>query len=155
MAEFGTTSFGSYVNHGINQNDESRLNNLYSNITFGTYSPSFSGVINVAAVSGFVARYSKIGDVVTVNGAFEMIATTGTVAGQTTNLTITLPITSNLANVYELAGSAVNGTVATGNKAQIVAETAADRALVKWLEVAANNAVQKIYSYNFSYQILT
>jgi len=70
--------------------------NKTSNLTSGTYTPTSTGTLNMSAVYGRISNYQRNGDIVTVI----------TTSSGATNVRVSLPIASNLANTYsDLAGS--------------------------------------------------
>lgn len=150
MSEFSSTSFGNYVNKSIDYTEEKRLQNLYNNITFGDYTPTFSGQVNVTAASGFVTNYTKIGDVVTVVGRFEVQPVTGTVGGTDSQMVFDLPISSDLANVYDLNGTHNCGTV-SGIGGSINAETTVNKAQVRWLD---KDGTHRFHNFTLSYKLI-
>lgn len=69
----------------------------------GTYTPTLSNTTNVAASTARLCTYSRVGNMVTVTGQFDIdptLAVTATVLG------ISLPIASNFTTVYEAGGGA-------------------------------------------------
>lgn len=81
-------------------------------VDFGTYTPTVTGVTNVAASTAFPLQYLRVGNVVQVGGNIAVQATAG--AGTQTRVGISLPIASAFATVDQLggAGAATQGTTA-------------------------------------------
>lgn len=110
----------------------------------GTYAPTDSANVNLDAASMTTAQYSRAGNVVTVSGQFTV--------DPTTTLTLTsfdfgLPYSSAIAQVYEIAGTAVCGA-SFGESAQISAVVALDKAQVTFTPTQTASVT---YSYTFTY----
>lgn len=110
----------------------------------GTYTPVDSANVNLDAASMTTAQYSRAGNVVTVSGQFTV--------DPTTTLTLTsfdfgLPYSSAIAQVYEIAGTAVCGA-SFGESAQISAVVALDKAQVTFIPTSTASMT---YSYTFTY----
>lgn len=102
---------------------------------FGAYLPTLFNTVNIAASTAFSAQYLRLGSVVTVSGQVNIDPT----AAGDTQLGISLPVASNLANANELAGTAFSPVVAEG--AALFGDAANDRATLEFQAVsAANNA---------------
>lgn len=83
------------------------LNKVRDSITSlfasGTYTPTLTGVSNVSSTTSTLCQYMRVGNTVTISGK---VRVTGTTAGTTATISITLPIAqNNFANSYEAAGS--------------------------------------------------
>ena len=112
----------------------------------GTYTPTLTNGANVDASTAYQCLYTRIGNVVTVAGKIDIDATlTATV----TQVDLTLPIASSLANDYELSGSATNVTDPTSGT--ILAEVTADKARIVVKPTGIGN---QGYRFVFMYQIL-
>lgn len=73
------------------------------NIASGTYTPTLTAVTNVSSTTSTTCQYMRVGNTVTISGK---VRVTGTTAGTTATISITLPIAqNNFANSYEAAGS--------------------------------------------------
>jgi hypothetical protein len=69
----------------------------------GTYTPTLTAVSNVSSTLATVCQYMKVGSVVTISGK---VRVTGTTAGTTATISITLPFAqNNFGNSYEAGGS--------------------------------------------------
>lgn len=118
-----------------------------ANITGGgVYTPTVTGVVNVAAATAFQCQYARIGDVVTVSGKIAVDPT----AAVDTQVAITLPITSNLGADEDLGGTAVCYTVA-GQSAAILGDATNNRALLRWLAVDLAN---QPFAFSFMYRVI-
>lgn len=111
-----------------------------------TYTPTLTNVTNVAASTAFDAQYMRIGKIVTVSGKVTVDPT----AAGATELGISLPIASNLANEEDCAGVAFSPGVA-GQGAAVLADTTNDRAAMKWVAV---DITSQTMAFTFTYQIL-
>lgn len=116
-------------------------------VTSGTYTPTLTNVANLDASTAYLCQYMRVGSVVTVSGKVDVDPT---LTGTSTQLGITLPIASNLANAQNCAGTAfASGIAAQG--AAILADTTNDRAQMQWIAGDVSN--QAMY-FTFTYQII-
>lgn len=114
---------------------------------FGTYTPTLTNVTNVTASTAFACQYSRVGNTVTVSGYCNVQATAGTTL---TELGISLPIASNLANAQECCGTAAAyGTV--NQSGAILADVTNDRASLRYLSVDTTN---RSMGFIFTYQVI-
>jgi parallel beta-helix repeat protein len=122
------------------------LNTAGSYNEYGVYTPTLTGVTNVAASTAYECQYAVVGKTVTVTGKVDVDPTsTGS-----TKLGISLPVASNLANAEDLAGVAFSPAVA-GQGAAVLGDTTNDRAQMEWIAVDTSN---RTMAFSFSYQIL-
>ena len=108
---------------------------LYS----GTYTPTVTGVANIAASTPLACQYERSGNIVTVSGGVTFQPTAASVI---TRLDISLPIASNFTLFNNLGGTAANSGTAgacavifgetTGKKARLEYTNAADTASRNW-----------------------
>lgn len=113
----------------------------------GTYTPTRSGESNLDGnVTPSECQYMRVGSTVTVSGRFTADPTT---TATTTYFELTLPISSNIGAVEDLAGVAVCG--ATSESAEITGVVANDTALITWL---ATDTASQSWSFTFTYQII-
>lgn len=115
------------------------------NIVSGTYTPTLTGVANVAASTAYLCQYMRVGSVVTVSGKLD-IDTTSTGA---TQLGISLPIASNIANPQNCAGTAAPSGV--GEVGAILGDASNDRAELNYVAIDTSN--HSLY-FSFTYQII-
>lgn len=118
-------------------------------LTAGTYSPTLTAITNIAASTPRVTQFYRIGNMVTVFGNLNADPTAA--GGGNTQLDVSLPIASDLANNFELAGT---GTVALATAerpgVEIVGETTNNRASFIWF---APDGADRRLSFQFSYQV--
>lgn len=115
-------------------------------ITSGTYTPTLTNVTNVDASTAYTCQYTRIGSMVTVSGK----VTIDPNATSATELGMSLPIASNLANEEELGGTAADN--ANNNHAvRIKADTTNNRAAFVFTPSGNGSAD---YSFIFMYQII-
>jgi hypothetical protein len=112
----------------------------------GVYTPTLTGVANVAGSTAFQCQYARVGDVVTVSGKVSIDPT----AAVDTQLGISLPIASNVAAEEDVAGTAVCPTIA-GQSAAILGDAVNNRATLRWLAVDVTN---QPFAFTFSYRVL-
>lgn len=117
------------------------------NITSGTYTPTLNNTTNVSASTAYACQYMRVGGVVTVSG---MVNIDPTAAGQTV-LTMSLPVSSNLANDYELAGTGTQDITVTNMTTVLIRGSAANDVAV-FVYNAISTAAQNVY-FHFTYKI--
>ncbi len=110
----------------------------------GTYTPTLTGVTNVAASTAYACQYLRVGKVVHVSGQVDIDPT----AGAATELGISLPIPAAFTANRQLAGTAVSSAVA--ESAAIRADATNDRAQLVWTATStANNS----WFFTFTYLV--
>jgi len=112
----------------------------------GTYTPTLTNITNVTSSSSPIAQYTRVGNIVTVFGRFDITPTTA--SGTLTEIGISLPVASNFTTYTDLNGLG-SGTFLDSIK--IVADNVNDRAI---LSATANTASTDAVFYSFSYQVL-
>ena len=117
-----------------------------TDLASGTYTPTLTNSVNVAASTAYPCQYLRVGSVVTVSGRVD-IDPTG--AGDT-QLGLSLPIASNLSAPEQLAGTAVSAAVA-GLCAAVLGDATANRATVQYVAVDLAN---RTFSFSFQYLIV-
>lgn len=146
------TGAGDSSNH-YHSSDRARANHTgtqaistISDVTIGTYTPTLTGVANVAASTAYTCQYIKAGTMVVVSGKVDVDPT----AAAVTQLGISLPVASNFANPEECAGTAFCPAVA-GQGAAILADAANNRAEMQWVAVDLAN---RTMAFTFVYRII-
>ena len=112
----------------------------------GTYTPTLTGVANVAASTAAACQWLRVGSVVTVTGVLDLDPT----AAALTQLGISLPIASNLTALGQCAGVAVAPGIA-GQCAAVRGDVTNDRAQLEYVAVDLTN---QPWAFSFSYQVL-
>ncbi len=112
----------------------------------GNYTPLLSNVLNLSASQAFECQYLRVGNVVTVSGRVSIDPT----AAGPTQLSISLPISSNFQKLEQCAGAAAAPSVA-GQSASIQASTGSNNALLQW--VAVDTSSQNMF-FTFTYSVL-
>lgn len=110
-----------------------------------SYTPTLFNTTNVSASTASVTRAYRSGTFMYVYGVVTIDATS---AGAASELGMSLPTASNLANVYDLAGT---GAQADGTAVQISADATNDRAKFSFTPVTATN---NQYSFQFCYIVI-
>lgn len=119
-------------------------NRFYS----GVYTPTLTGVANVAATTAYAAQFTRVQNVVTVSGRLEVDATSPSVD---TEVLITLPVPSTFTASEQCAGTA-NVSFVQGMSGAIFADaTDWTKALLRYV---ANDAANRGFSFIFQYQVL-
>lgn len=112
-----------------------------------TYTPTLTNVANLGASTAYLATYHQFGDRVFV---FLKVDVDPTTPATLTQLGISLPVASNLANDYECCGSMFASGIA-GQGAAIVGDAANNRATLTWIAGDVTN--QSMYGM-FSYRVI-
>jgi hypothetical protein len=113
----------------------------------GSYTPTLTGVANVASSLAYQCGYSVIGDLVTVTLKISITPTAG--ATTATQVGISLPFASNLASADTDLQGCANSSF--GVQAAIYADTINDRAQLQF--PAPNTSVHVLYG-QFTYRLL-
>ena len=111
----------------------------------GTYTPTITGVTNTDTATGTDAQYLRVGNVVTVSGKLTIDAT----AAGATQVDISFPVASSIANPEECAGTAHSDSVAEGGA--ISGNAPNNRASLNF--IAADTTSNDWY-YTFTYQVI-
>lgn len=113
--------------------------------TSSTYTPTLTNVANVSASTAYSCQYYRVGNAVTVSGEVDIDPTTTITL---TQLGISLPIASAIANSNELAGTAADELGDTG---RVAGDATNDRAEIRLTPVDVTN---RRFSFSFTYRIL-
>lgn len=114
----------------------------------GTYTPTLTNVTNVAASVAATCQYTRVGDVVTVSGMFQLDPTSASIA---TELGISLPIASDFTLFTQCSGTAhAKGSVSLGGA--ILADTTNNRASLQYINTAAT--ANDFWHFTFTYIIV-
>ncbi len=118
-------------------------------LAHGTYTPTLTGVTNVASSTARQATYMRVGNTVTVAGQIDVNPTSNN--AQTT-IGISLPVASNFTTAYQAGGTGhtIANTTA-GHGASIQADATNDRVELDYYET---HGTTDIISYSFTYQVL-
>lgn len=116
------------------------------NIFSGTYTPTLTGVTNVASSTAYTTSYMRVGNVVTVAGR---IAIDPTAAAQT-SIGMSLPIASTLGATQALGGTFAFGTD-SGQVGAISGDVTNNRASFDILTNSGNN---RNYYFSFTYRVI-
>lgn len=115
----------------------------------GTYTPSTTNVANVTISGANVCRWKRVGNVVTVAGRLGL---TPTAATTDTEIGVSLPIASSIANAFEVSGSGVAFLTGKANESiAIMGDAANDRATFKWYPPTTD---ARSFEFVFVYEIL-
>jgi hypothetical protein len=115
----------------------------------GTYTPTLTNTTNIAASTARKCQYMRVGNTVTVSGTVTVQATAGF---SDAVLGISLPVASNLATAYDLAGAVTSYSGSTGHDSpSLSADTTNDRASMRWV---CSGTLSFDYTFTFSYEVL-
>jgi hypothetical protein len=117
-------------------------------INQNTYTPTLTGVSNVTGSTARLCYWTRVGDIVSVSGAFGLDPTAVSVF---TQLDISLPVASAISDAYQVAGVAFSEAL-LGMGARIYGEAANDRASVAG--VIGTDATNHDWSFTFSYRVI-
>ncbi len=118
--------------------------NIAPNFASSTFTPTGAAVTNVATVTPTVGYYSRVGDAIRVWGEVTIDPSNTKAASE---LTLTLPIASDIGQTYELSGSAFSND---STSIRILGNVSGDKASFKWY---ANDTTSKAYSYSYTYHL--
>lgn len=112
----------------------------------GLYTPTFSLVFGVAAVTAYECHYMRVGNVVTVGGSFDVDpSAVGSVIFR-----MTLPVPSAFTAAGQCGGAASTGYGAATEAARIIAGPAN----YAEVQMEATDAGNRSMSFNFTYRVL-
>lgn len=126
---------------------DSGLVSVDSTVTSGTYTPTLTNVANLDSSTAYSCQYLRIGTVVTVSGKVDIDPT---LTATSTQLGISLPVASNIANNNECSGTAFASGVA-GQGASILGDATNNRAQLQYISGDVTN--QSMY-FTFTYRII-
>lgn len=141
------TTDGRVFGKALHNNAGSLTGTANHYVASGTYTPTLTGVTNVAASTARKCQWIRVGRVVHVSGSLDIDPT----AAAATALGISLPIGSNLALATDLGGTAAGDQAAAEAAASIRGDAANDRAELSYVAVNVNN--HTMY-FSFSYEVL-
>ena len=118
-----------------------------TNLLSGTYTPTLTGVYNVASSTAYELQYMRVGNVVTVSGYIQASATA---SNTWTRISITLPISSTFDYSYRAGGG--GGASATNNVCAI--QAGAFGTSVVYLDSYPNTTSNLGYTFSFTYLIM-
>jgi hypothetical protein len=113
----------------------------------GVYTPTVAAVANIAGQSAAECQYLRVGNTVTVSGKVNVTPNVG--GSITTRVSVSLPVTSNLAASYQCAGTTVATT--TNESGIIIGDFGNDVAILQFYPAAATP--RDMY-FTFTYQVL-
>ena len=113
----------------------------------GTYSPTLEALTNVSTYTAYACQWMRVHGTVTVSGQLDIDPTS---TGQTI-LGISLPVTSNIGNAYECAGTAVAPAI-NGQAGAIYGDSTGDRARLEWETTDTSN---RAMYFSFTYKVST
>ena len=116
-------------------------------VVSGTYPPSINGVANYSSGTAHLAQYSRNNDVVTVSG---MVSVTRTPASGPPQWRLSLPVASNLANTYELAGNLSHSTPTVDHSGPVRGDTTNNEAQMR---TEGGTDGSQDYYYHYTYLI--
>lgn len=116
-------------------------------LAHGTYTPTLTNVANLDASTAYECQYIRVGNTVTVSGKVDIDPTT---TSTSTQLGISLPISSNLGAQEDCAGTAFASAIA-GQGAAILGDATNNRAQLQYIAVDVTN--QPMY-FTFTYQVI-
>lgn len=118
-------------------------------VASGTYTPTLTNTASISGSTARLAQWIRVGNVVTVSGAAELVQSADAVA----ELGISLPIASNFANIFECNGLIVNQQHSTqiAKTGSIYADAANNRATAEYY---TNGTGTQEFIWHFTYQVI-
>jgi hypothetical protein len=120
---------------------------LAANLLSGTYTPTLTNTTNVSTSTAYATGYFRVGNAVTVYGKVDIDATAA--GGASTELQVSLPISTNMAAEQDLGGNASSDALASLS-ARIKGDATTDQASIVFKALSITN---DSYSFSFTYQI--
>lgn len=117
-----------------------------STVVSGTYTPTLTNAANIDTSTSYEAQYIRVGNIVTVSGNVEIDATNDNTQ---TTLGISLPFSSDIGLVGDLAGTAYCDVVA-GMGSAVFGDVTNNRASLSYV---TTETVNEDFFYTFTYQI--
>jgi len=117
-------------------------------IASGTYTPSLTGLANVASSVMAVCQYMRVGNVVTVSGRINV---TPTAPATISNFLLALPIASTIANTSNLGGSGTFDTNTVINAVSIMGNIGNNKAYFQFI---SSGTTSTPLAFSFTYVIL-
>lgn len=111
----------------------------------GTYTPTLTNATNIAASTAFLARWSRVGNIVTVSGSVDIDPT----AAGTTVLEMSLPVASNFSSTID-AGGTTACALNAARAGTISAHVANDRAVLTFTADATVTNLTNSYIYSYT-----
>lgn len=114
----------------------------------GTYTPTGTVGANCTITAVRAAQYLRVGNTVHVSGIADI---TVTAASTFTHFELSLPVASNFANIWELAGAGSNTESAAYTPIRVIANTTNDRAVLTFYPTSTG---LRSIGYTYSYQVI-
>lgn len=138
------------LTYGTNWHNNAAANGstTQQDLRSGTWSPTRSAEANLDSNVTFAScKWSRVGNIVSFSGRF-----TGdpTLTATSTSFEFTLPVTSNIAVVGDVSGTATCGVVA-GMSAEITGSVANNTGVVTWV---ASDVASRTWSFSGQYEVL-
>ncbi len=144
--QFGMTSDGRFYGLSLHNNAGAMTGTTNQYIGSGTYTPTLTGVTNVGASTAYLAQWTRVGNVMTVSGKVDIDAT----AAGATELGMSFPIASNIANEQNCGGTAASAAAAALSAA-VRGDATNDRAAIVFTATSITN---DSYFFSFTCTIL-
>lgn len=129
-----------------NNSNVSQWNTTQQDVRSGTYTPTSTSVTNVDSSTNYKAQWLRVWNVVTVSGK---IWITPTAPWATTELHITLPVSSVFAAEQDCAWVAANGI--DNLNGRVFADTSNSEAFFRFTSTGTSEVD---FSYHFTYEVL-
>jgi len=148
IASTGAATFNSLAGTGdrLVQASSTGVLTATQAIASGTYTPTLSNSTNVTSSTVRLARYTRIGNVVTVYGQVDVVLTSTGL----TEFQLSLPVSSDIVNNYELSGS---GTCEKGGAYPSVRMTGNTTNNTAYFDFTSASSGNGFISYTFSYTV--
>ena len=139
-----TSATGQLYGTALHNNAGSVAGATNQYIASGTYTPTLTNVTNITNSTPLVCQWIRVGNVVTVSGAYQVTPTTTAAY----DLQISLPISTTFSSISQCGG--VGSTLALNDKVGIAADTSTNKADAQGL----NNVVgARNVNFTFTYLV--
>lgn len=133
---------------GVTYPDNSVQGTAPPTLAHGTYTPTITNTTNITNSTAYVCQYLRVGNTVIVSGSVFLTFTAYATASE---IGISLPIASNLAQAYQLAGTSCTGNGV--NVGAIQGDATNDRGTLKMTSPASPTTTGTLY-FQFTYQVI-
>ena len=140
------TSNGRLYGTALHNNSGAVTGTTNQYIASGTYTPTLADVSNTSARTAYQGQWMRVGNVVTVSGTLDLMATLISTA---TRVSITLPIASTFTTSYQCSGTAGDALHDIGGA---IASDSSSKAILSFSTLVAGGT--NTFNYIFTYEVL-
>lgn len=146
---WAVTTDGRWYGTALHNNAGSVTGTTNQYVASGTYTPTLTNTTNIDASTAYTCQWIRVGNVVMVSGRVDIDPT----AASAIEMGMSLPIASDLANIYELAGTGCSDRSQGGGTPEVTfeADTTNNRAKVEGL---GSSTINTAVVFQFMYTVL-